>query len=63
MPPKKEVKLKTNARVDQIRLMREMWDAKVWEGYEVTLDRLVEWFGTERYYAKLIVERKIWKDV
>jgi len=43
----------------EIALMREMWAAKVWEGYKVTTPRLAEWFFTDRTHALNIVKNKV----
>lgn len=50
----------TPQEVNQIRLM---WDSRVWDGYEVTIPRLAEWFFVGKKAIKDIVEVKTWKNL
>lgn len=50
----------TPQEVTQIRLM---WEQKVWDGYEVTIPRLAEWFFVGKTEIKQIVEQKTWKNL
>jgi len=47
----------------EVNMIRHMWEEKVWDGYEVTVPRLAEWFFVGRKAIKDIVEVKTWKNL